>query len=509
MTRSLVCASGAAALLLISTAAQAADKPGSVFLQCDGKPANITAAETTARILVIMATAGLAGSSENADVSKRLEGANGVAACDAALATEHDETRRVQLTLAHAIHEIEAKNFQTALNDARSIPTVAGARAQEHGFQRSLMLSGMELEAAALVRLGRPGEAEQVALAMGAKAPWDLLNMNRAALYVGLTPEMTPAKRDFYAQYVRLTPQALNIRSRSRQWGGDFAGAAADIESLVETQAGFTAAGQPPPDPIFAATPAASWALAGNMEKSNALAADARARLDERERTGKAAASESTVSATEELLDFQAVARLLAEGKATEARSAFAARSRWIAPSPPAVALLTQRLRAGAAPEELTGALARDPAILRADGLSAKSGYITENPDGAKNLYGGIRFVVNDADFAALSRNVWKTDKSRYLLKPTGKEKYVGEAVYMQGVIGVPAGEALLLHCALLARSRGKTGFVLIPVRSRLDSAVVRFGVPGEQGFPVDAAFDAATVIAALSVEMPEPAKAP
>ena len=116
---------------------------------------------------------------------------------------------------------------------------------------------------------------------------------------------------------------------------------------------------------------------------------------------------------------------------------------------------------------------------------------------------------MNDAEFAALSRNVWKTDKSKYLLKSTGKEKYVGEAVYMREIIGVPAGEALLLHCALLARSRGKTGFVLMPVRSRLDSAVVRFGAPGEKGFPADATFDAATVIAALSVEMPEPAKAP
>src|SRR5439155_23456114 len=116
-----------------------------------------------------------------------------------------------------------------------------------------------------------------------------------------------------------------------------------------------------------------------------------------------------------------------------------------------------------------------------------------------------IRPSLGSDPYSGLSRAVWKTDKSRYLIKRTAKDTYKGELLLLYGVYGAPSGEALLLHCALVAHSRGKAGFVLSPARDHLNSAQVLFGNPGEPGFPVGATMEAIRVIAALSEEMPEP----
>jgi hypothetical protein len=53
----------------------------------------------------------------------------------------------------------------------------------------------------------------------------------------------------------------------------------------------------------------------------------------------------------------------------------------WLAPTNPAVALMTERLRAGAAPAELTGSLARDPAAIRTEARAARAGALIERTD--------------------------------------------------------------------------------------------------------------------------------
>ncbi len=110
------------------------------------------------------------------------------------------------------------------------------------------------------------------------------------------------------------------------------------------------------------------------------------------------------------------------------------------------------------------------------------------------------------ADLGRFSRSVWKGDKSPYLIKRTGREKYDGEGfrVPVTDVTSLGAADALLLHCAVVARARGKSGFVFSWTRN-LNSAIVRFGERGDKGFPPEAFFSAAEVIAALSTEMPDP----
>lgn len=483
---------------------------GSVYVRCDGQPAGLSGAELAGMLFLITATGGvvggLVGAPETADDGKKNKGAEGVAACTAAIAQEKEEVRLMRLTLARAVHQIEAKDYDAALADVRSISAITPEKSQDRWFKRSADLSAMELEAAIMVRTGRNAEAEAIALRMAAMAPYDILTLYRSVRFVGLTAEMTPEKKAFFESYVRVSPLSLLTRAEARQWAGDYAGSAADLEALNAAADIFLKEKQPEP-PLYAARRSVAYQLAGDNERSNAIAAEARAAVDALVKSGKALNEANTVSQAEELLDFQAIGRQLAEGKVKEARTAFAARTRWLAASPPAVALMTSRLRAGAAPQELTGSLARDPEQLRADGLAAKAGAIIENPKAEQILYGAIRPVGRKADYTPYTRTVWRTDKSRYVLKRSPKANHVGEVVFIYGAYNAAGGEALLLHCALVASARGKDGFLIYPGRSKFDSAIVIFANRGDPGVPESALLDADTVIEALSVDMPKPVK--
>jgi len=74
---------GASALsLVLAVPAHAADKPGSLHVQCDGQPNNVTSGETAARLLGAVTLLGLfAPGPEMPDASKRKFGEAGVAVC--------------------------------------------------------------------------------------------------------------------------------------------------------------------------------------------------------------------------------------------------------------------------------------------------------------------------------------------------------------------------------------------------------------------------------------------
>ena len=479
-------------------------KLGSVYVRCDGYPPHRSGADIAARVVLIMATAGLAGPGEMADTKKRLTGAEGVAACDAAIASETDPIRKVQLTLARVGHDVETKNYEAALADARGAPVLAGAGANALGFRHSLMLSSLELEAASLVRLNRPAEAEAVALRMAATSPYDLLAQQLAARYVGLTANMSPEKKEYLDRYARISPTGLFMHAEASEWAGNFLESAADYEAYLEIVKGFATEKDPAtPLPAVEARRAVALALGGDMKQSNAVAAEARNTVDDLIRTGKSLNMQNAISVAEELLDFQAIAAKLDAGDVAQARTAFAGRSRWLAPTPAAIAELTARLSKGAKPGELTGALLRDPAEIRTSGLTARLGSITGATDADANLYSAIRRPVSVDEYKFWNDDIRDTKDSDFLLKKTGKEPYLGDAIYMKRANGIAAGDALLMHCAFLARARGVTGFVIFPSRKRLELAIVRFGNPGDPGFPARAFVDSATIITALSSEFP------
>jgi hypothetical protein len=479
---------------------------GSAFLQCDGSPPHRSGAELAGRLLLVMATAGIAGVGEKADASKRLKGDEGVAACTDAIGRETDSVRTVQLTLARAIHHIEAKQFEAALSDAQLASVGGGGDTASMGYQHSLMLSSLELQAAALVRLGRPAEAEAVALKMAALAPYDLTDQQRALRYVTLTSSFGPDKQVYLDRLARLWPKAIASLAAAREWNGGYLAAEADFEAITELVTGFKSENYPiPPMAAVEAKRAVLLGLGGNMTHSNEVAADAQKLVDQMIASGSAINNQGEINEAEELLDFQAVLATFASGQVAKARAQFAARSRWVAPSPPEIADVTAMLRKGAAPAELTGALARDPQSIRASWMTARMGALIEADGDNSTLYSAIRAPLSESDWRNWADDVWNTADSPFVVEKKPKNTYVGEFVRVPRANGIPAGEALLMHCALLARARGVAGFVVFPVRARLDQTFVQFGNAGAEGLPAQLFVDAATVISALSSEYPDP----
>lgn len=489
------------------------------YLRCDGNPAHRSAGELLGRALLLTATLGVAGMGETQDVSKRAYGMAGGDACDAALLHESDPIRKVQLKLARSIHHIETKDYEAALEDARAAPALAGPVAEDIGFRHSLLVSSLELQAAALVRLGRFSEAEAIALQMANSSPYDVTVQMRAIPYAQLTAALTPEKQAYLDRLVKIFPETVAFRAIIYQWAGKYLDAAADYSDFIDLESGFSPPGNPTPLPSFLALRSVMLALGGKLDESAGVAADASAMIRVLTGSGKAALMQTSIDAAEQALDFQAIAIDLAAGHASAARVKFAARSHWSVPATPAVADLAGRLREGAAPGELTGPLATDPATMRADGLTANAGAITEANNADASLYTAIRPAIDAATYHDWADDVWDTKSSTFLHKRAANENYVGDYFIVPRtpgfmspphIITVAAGDALLMHAALMARARGLNGFALFPIRDRLDALLVRFGNAGDPGMPAAETFDAAAVIGDLSAEFPDPhAKGP
>lgn len=523
--RDIICASLAVAMLFTANApalaqAHAPARPdASAYLRCDGMTAHRSTGELLGRALLLGATMGIAGKGENNDASKRAYGLDGVEACDLAISSETDTMRKIQLVQARAIHRIELGDYNLALQDLRSTPSLAGPEAGDASFRHTLLVSALELEAAALLRAGQPAEAEAAAMRMAEAAPYEIYAQIRAANYAQLTAELTPAKRVFLDRLVKLSPEAFALRAGIHEWAGQYLEAAADYATLIELSAAYAAGGEAPPMPSTQALRSVALAMGGRMAESASVAAEAAAMIRVLTATGKAGLMKASLDNAEQALDFRAIVQDLTEGRAAMARTKFSARSRWPVPSAPVVADLAARLRQGAPAAELTGILAQDPAKMRADALAANAGAITQAQDAVPSLYGVVRKPLTPANYRDWDSDVWNARDSTLLHKRAAGETYPGELLMVDNsrsilvasrhLITIAAGEALLLHAAVLAQARGVKGFLLFPSRQQMAAFLVKFGDPGSPGMPAAATFDAATVIADLSGEFPDPSVKP
>ena len=501
--RGLLGCVAAAALICAGGARAAPAKPGkegSVHVRCDGNPDNVSAAETAARVIAITAVVGLLlPGPERADMSKRLKGAAGVAACTAALDGESNAVRRIQLILARGVHQIEAGNFDSAMADAELAGRDQPELAATPGFRLGYRLSAMELRALALLGSGKRQEAADQAMEMGLAAPYDFINMTRATLYAQLSDRWGPNEERFYARLVQIFPDALALRISARQLGGDYRGAAEDAETfqalaraLSEKPAGYPSA-----------QAALSHALAGDMARAAPHAKAAREAIEAQTAAGE---RDRTVAAAE-VLDLYQLLELARSGEAAKARLLFAGRSAWVKANPGAVAEVARILREGAKPEELTGLLAADPARFRSDAIAAAAKPFGEADKIDRFRYGAIRLIPQNA-FGAYSGNVWRSGKSKYFVasKTLAPEKARFVSVARDGA-GIPAGYALLLHTALTARAEGKKNFMMLPGRRQIAWHFVRIGDPAEPNLVPAVSFEAEQVIRDLSPLIPPPAK--
>lgn len=510
--------SGAALLvaLPLSALAQTAPAPapppneGSLYLQCDGAPNNMSSGETAARLLGAVTLLGIfAKPPEGYDPSKRKFGAAGVTACTALIDGEKKETnatRRVDLILGRALHQIEAKDYEAAIADAalaRSEAQTLGLMADPY-YARSQGRAPDLVEAAALWRLGRTGEARAAALRSAGTLGHSYFGLVMLPGYLFGDPQPSDAEIAYLTDRAHAGLSGVGIAaSRNEDWGR-FADAAKLREALVDWGRVSVPAIQQSDDMARAAI---DYALAGDTERAAGLAAEAHANFDKRIAEGN---PEKDASAIVELFDLYGIIDSAGKGDLKAARRLFAARSQWVAASFGTVLEVTRRLRDGASPDELIGGLARDADALRKAHDDARRAETIAKDADNKTLFWLLPGVQRESAYTALSKQVWRTDKSKMLLKldKPDDQKLKMERLFLYGpYYGTEEVlDAYALHAALLAKSRGQQGFVILPIiTEKVVLAAIKTGNRGDAGLP-DAMFnDAAETIATLSPLIPSP----
>lgn len=506
--RGASCALAALAAVLAGGApAQAApeEKPGSLYLQCDGEPDNMTAGETAVRAIALSAVIGLlAPQPEAADAGKRRLGADGVAACTALLEGERREgnaQRRVGLMLARAVHRIEAKDYAAGLADvalARQDAEASGLTADPY-WMRSRGRSFAQIEAAALYRMGKAAEANTAAL-RGSGEPATLVGLLRTGAYLTGEPAMSEAERQYRAAMTRQMPAMGWAQFDRLTETGDFAGAARVADAVVALR---RLHGEDQMLPSHLANAALAHALAGNAARGQAYAEEARAVFDRRRAAGTPASDAALYS---ELIDLHAM--VAPDTGPAAGRRRFGARSQWVEASFGLVVETNRRLRQGASPDELVGALATTPeAMWQERERIALAAELAKDGDN-KTLWRMIEPPLTRGAYEASSKDVWRTEKSRLLLTlPKNKPGTTPFEVLNSFTAPVwTRFDAYSLHAALLARARGHKGFVQEPVLGE-GLVAMRFitGNPGDPGMAPELFHDADAVIAALSPVIPSP----
>jgi hypothetical protein len=505
-------AAGASALSLLLTpvsasAQAAAEKPGSAYVQCDGQPNNMSDGETAARLLGAVTLLGLfAPPPESADASKRKFGEAGAAACSSLLSGDKQEgnvRRRVGLILGRAIHNIEAKKFDAALADvalARSEAQAGGLLADPY-FVRSRGRAFEMIESAALIRQDRAEEARTAGLRNAAAHEYSMFTLFGLPTYNDLIAAPSEEEDRVNQWRARLAPPLADIRADRLDMAGRFGEAARVREALLEFDAEHTPETN---SSTLIARAAVEHALAGNMELAARRAAEARANSDKRKADGK---PESDGAELVELLDLYNILNTVHGGDLKTARRLFSARSEWVGASLGSVLEVTKRLRAGAAPDEMIGGLSRDSADIWKAKVEEKRAALLAKDSDNKTLFYMIPSASAARDYEAQSKAVWRTDKSRIILKTkAGQTKSRMELMFLPLVAPTVAMDAYVLHAALIAQSRGHEGFVFQPIiADKIVAGSFRSGNRGQPGFSPDLFINAKEAIAKLSPLIPSP----
>lgn len=488
--------------------AQATEKPGSAYVQCDGQPDNWTDAETAARFIGAVTLVGLfAPPHETADASKRKFGADGIAACTSLLTGDRQESnpkRRLGLILGRAIHQIEAKKYDAAVADvamARREAQAAGFLADPY-FARSRGRAFDAVEAATLLRMGRAEDARAASLRDVGPEEYSLFPLFTTLTYSDFLDTLSPEEERVDAWRSRLVPLLASSQADRLDLNGRFADSARIRDGMIE----FDEAQSPELNSsLLLARSAVAHALAGNFVVAEERAKAGRANAEKRRQDGKPEPSQAELV---ELLDLYSIIDTARTGDVKAARRLFAARSQWVSVSLGSVLEVNRRLRDGASPDELIGGLARSPQDIWKERVETTRAALLAGDSDNKSLFRLVPAEYSAKPYQSVAKDVWRTDKSKIILKTKADPaKSPMELMFLPAVNPVIAMDAYMLHAALIARSRGQQGFVFMPiVTDKLMAASFRTGNHGDKGFP-DAFFvDASDVIAKLSPLIPRPA---
>lgn len=484
------------------------EKPGSLHVQCDGQPNNVSAGETAARLIgAVTLLALFAPPPESPDASKRKFGADGVQVCSALIDGEKPETnaaRRVTLILGRAIHRIEAKEYDAAIADtalARREAEAAGLMANPY-YARSRGRAFDLVEAAALYRAGRVAEAREAAIRTTAQSRYAFLTLFGVPAYMLLERSDSPAEAQFLGWRSHIAGYSATLEAdRLEEWGR-FADAAKIREDLIDFDRRVA------PDmrnTSWLAKAAVSQALAGNAALAAERAKEARANFEKRRAEGK---PERDASEIVELLDLYGIIETAMAGDMKAARRLFAARSQWVAASFGSVVEVTRRLRQDATPDERIGGLARGADDLWKERAEASRAEVLAKDSDNKTLFQLIPYADAARDYHNLSKRVWRTTKSQMVIQVRDPDKATlkMERMFVYGVDPSAVTEAYVLHAALLAKARGHQGFAIMPLISGgIVAASFITGNAGDPGLQPAVFNNAEDAIRELSPLIPDP----
>lgn len=484
--------------------APADPKAGSLYLQCDGNPNNMSAGESLARFVgAVTLLALFAPPVEMADASKRKFGDAGVAACSELIdgpKAEGKAIRRLPLILGRALHRIEAKDYKGATADVALAREEAAAAklAGDPYFDRSMGVSFDMIEAEALLRSGDVDAARTVSLRRVASYPFSYYALIGADDYRAFARPLDPLGLARYKALARISPGALSAAAEHLEEERKFADAALlrDSVDLLTSSFDEENRGLEPK-----ASAALTHALAGDWAGAQERASQARTDLAARAAAGKPDASAPAIV---ELLDLYDVVQLAHDGKLTLARRNFAARSQWLTPGFGQVMAVNDLLRAGAQPDELTGGLVKSSQEMWTQRRDQALATALETDKNNKRLWTRILPYASATAYESLSGTVWNGAKSRMVGKTLNKALnaypiYVGQGGPLTQV------DAMLLHSAVVAKARGFSGFFLMLTPRNPTIGWVRFGKPGDPGITADLYVDADAVIAELKDVIPTP----
>lgn len=480
-------------------------KMGSLYLQCDGNPNNMAAGESIARFIgAVTLLAIFAPSPEQPDTSKRRFGEEGVKACTGILTGEKMENnvlRRLPLLLARAIHRIEAKDYDGAITDvalARQEATAAGLTGNPY-FDRSMGLSFSLIDYEAMIRKGDFDGARQVNARTISQYRYSYFPLLTARERTSFYRAVSQAEIDRLDRLGDFSLTSVLAKAALLAEGARFAEAAQELEVVIaydETVEIETRAS------LLSLLTAIGEATAGNWPRAETLQQAARANYESRIAAGKAEENAATLI---ELFDFYKVLKLESEGNLKMARRNFAARSAWTAPFFGYVVEVSRRLRKDAAPDELFGALEKSADDLWATRADNARAAMLEADKNNRTLFSFILPYASVGDYERLSKRIWAADKSKLI----GKEPLKASKAYslfLGDADPIARTDAMMLHAALVAKARGKSGFMFTSFSSTPSFAQIRFGNRGDEGI-LDARYlDAEAVIAELSQVIPSPA---
>jgi hypothetical protein len=491
-----------AALFAATSPAQAQQgqaKPASAFIQCDGRTGHVDGGERFLRLLLVSATAGLSetGMSRD-DASKRARGAAGVAACDQALASEGDAYRRVQLALARALHFAEDKKWEEAAAAAHAVPQQLGDKAGDWGLAKGATSTARYLEALFLIRAGKVDAGEAAAWDGIRTGGIDVITMQRMARYTGLSRTISPEKRAALLLMQRYLPDTSIRVANTFAEGGDYASAAASIRGLDSIIRAF--AKEPAALSGIHSQLATYAAMSGDLATARSEYTIAKDALERDRSEGDAASRPTDFARDEEELAFAEAAIAAAAGDSAQAARLLAARGSWPNSPPGLVARLVGRVAPVVPEKDRMGVVAKGEDTLWREALDARLAVLNRT-DADPRLWGVTALLTQDIGYQRLARNAatGSSAKPKWLVRP-GKEPRTFDLI-AAGVNaqGWEAGEGILYHAALIARARGKQGFILFPKRTNIDIVGLRFVNAGEFGIPAGSMVMADEVINALS----------